>query len=311
MNFRSTITIPNYVQPNFMHGTLHALVRNSYYRHRIIVLYSDPRVVEPETNPTADFEYPADVGDRRPDGPVQPYRTVEDFVADHRQWLSDNYVEMVDVTKQVLDNKFKYPRWNGGTDTAFKDNLGLGMTETEWTVPNWDCDFHPGWHWDKPIFDFIESEKPTRKFLIPMHVQPLGVGSVTEVAAWDAWRDSPAISCHRLAVPTTRTGNSTTYVSEPEFFAFCRRTARRGERIVEPCGVRQRLHWLPAVLRASELREAGRYSLMGSGYDIEIDDRLGRMGFQKVGFADAFILHKGFPPIESGQCPVRATGGAR
>ncbi len=38
----STIVLPCFTQPNFLHDALHALVRNSFYRHRILVAGAIP-----------------------------------------------------------------------------------------------------------------------------------------------------------------------------------------------------------------------------------------------------------------------------
>lgn len=311
----STITIPCYTQPNFLHVALHALIANSYYRHRIIVLWSDPKQVNFESRGLVDdWEWQGDEI-------TQPYKSVREFLSMHGTWLSDNAIEVVDVTEEEIPFCERYARGEvfagktrpqGGVDIAFKNNVGLRMTKTEWTIPNWDCDFYPDKHWDKPIFDYALGGKHEREYLIPMHAQP-HVMTAEASASWDTWRDSPAISCHRLAMPTLARrkfnkegGEYTIYtVTEPEFFAFCDKARRPGAQIREKCGARSRLHWVPWIVPTAPVVESGGFSYQGSGYDIEFDDRLGRLGFTKVGFCDAFILHKGFPPLERGRCPLR------
>jgi hypothetical protein len=134
--------------------------------------------------------------------------------------------------------------------------------------------------------------------LVPMHVQPRPFAALP---TWDdPWTSARQVASNVLGMPTTRSVHVSSsdvrpWVTSEEFAAFCAKMARPGVTIEERPGVRSLLHWVPAMLRTRELVSAGGYSLMGCGYDLEIDNRLGALGFRKIGFCDSFQLHKGFP----------------
>lgn len=314
MSMSITITVPIYGQPNYLHSCLHALLKNSIFRHRIIVIWSDPTHVRMEDmfGTAADFEIDID----RNMG-VQTYNSMQDFINRHRVWLNDNHIEFVDVTdrsrafydKLVQDSagraldrdRFVYPVYRdlqGGVDIAFKNNVGLEMTTSEWTIPNWDADFYAGPGWDRPLLEYAQTiNANTKEMLLPSHVQPQYLPG--REAAWDAWVDSNSISCHRLTIPSSRQTRdlTATYVTDEDFTRFCERYRRPGGIIRESCGERKRLHWVPALLRTQHVIDIGGYCYKGSGYDLEFDDRLrDKGGFTKVGFQDAFVLHKGLVP---------------
>lgn len=300
----STITIPVYSQPHFLHTTLHALVRNSAYKHRIIIVWSDSDRIGPpfgqKPGGFTDFETTDKfIASRR-------FASVRHFLDDHAGWLRDHGIETLDVTDRALAFRESFARghvWHGaagtpegGVDTAFKNNLGLEVTDTEWTIPNWDCDFYPAPGWDRSVFDYAQREKPKRELLIPMHVQPKFM-TAGEAAKWNVWRDSPAVACHRLTIATTYSVGGQACVTDDDVKEFVRFEKRGGEIIREPAGKRERLHWVPWILRSDDLRSVGGFNYQGGGYDLEFDDRMGRLGFTKVGFCDAFVFHKAFPPV--------------
>ena len=292
MSYRSTIIIPNTCQPNFMHAALHGLVENSFYRHRIIVMWSEPgEGVETAT----DFEIVA--GERK-----KTFGSLRAFFDHHQGWLERNGVEVMNVTARAAAFRARFERgeiykdrpYEGGSAVAWMNNLALSLVKTEWAIPNWDADFYPGRHWDRSIFDYASSlSKTAKQYLIPMHVQPAAM-SLREAEAWDAWRDSGRISLHRMAIPTTRVVDGFAYVTDEEFAKFQQAWARPGETIREPCGRRERLHWVPWILRTDDFNRVGGFSYQGSGYDLDFDNRMGDAGFTKVGLCDSFIVHKGY-----------------
>jgi hypothetical protein len=257
-----------------MHAALHGLVENSYYRHRIIVIVSHA------ATPATDFEI---VDGKR----QRTFVSLDNYFTRHAEWLTANGVEIVYVDSQTFRDKHYRSEptrsgngWEGGVDTAFKNNCGLDLTVTEWTIPNWDADFYPAKHWDKPIFDYIRERDPRNEYLVPMHVQPALPDAVE--------------SCHRLAIPTAMSVDGFAYVTSPKWESFADCHAQAGQTIREPCGARAQLHWVPWILRTSDIRSIGGFSYMGSGYDLEFDNEFGRRGFTKVGFCDSFVLHKGY-----------------
>lgn len=288
-----TVMIPLFGHVNWMHVALHALRRNAVSPPKIVVAWSDPRISRKGTWAADSVNW---------DG--GPFPHMQAFVKDHHQWLVDNEVTVVDVTEQCTDFKARCQRgevptcthFDDGCDIAFKNNLSLDYVDTEWCVPNWDADFYPGPQWDRPLVEQIERGVPEKTILIPTHVQPDGQEWVRDLA--DAWEDTrERIACNRLAMysPTRET-------TEGEFFAFCQRWSRN-DVVRELCGVRDRLHWVPTLIRTDDVRRL-KYNYQGAGYDIEFDNRLGANGFHKLGFRDSFILHKGYIPLETGQCPL-------
>jgi len=302
--FASTITIPVLGQPHFLEAALVGLVKNSFYKHRIIVLKSNPDA----------FSDPDHAGQVRDwvivDGKATlTHESVDAMLAKRSDWLTEHNIRVIDVTTEAVAFQERYcrgevvagkTRVEGRTDVAFKNNLGLAATDTEWTIPNWDADFYPGLHWDKPLVDYARASSPHSKpMLVPQHAQPRWF---SELPAWgDPWAEARQVAANALTVPTTRKlADGKPWVTELEFFAYCARmrASDRIHRIHERPGARTRLHWVPAMLRTQQVRDVGGYELTGSGHDLLFDNKLGDQGFQKTGFLDAFILHKGYPPIE-------------
>lgn len=310
----STITIPCMNQPNFLHATLHGLVRHSVRRHRIIVVWSDPLEVAagtglPSPGPAADWE----VGGGEDVDP-QPVKSVRALLDSHAGWMREHGVEALDVTARTIDFFRRFVARqipghetglhpdsggpHGGVDIALKNNIGLEITDTEWTIPNWDADFFPAPGWDHSIFEYAPGRSGAREYLVPMHAQPVLVSPerAAQAAAgdWDPWRESP--SCHRMAIATSKNWRGCKWVTAADVASFAARHAKDGRQIRERCGARSRLHWVPWILPTGALKQAGGFSHMGPGYDLELDDRFGAMGYTKIGFEDSFIVHKGYVP---------------
>ncbi len=298
----ASIVTPNYSQPGFLAQTLAMLVRRSFYQHRIIVVWSDPERLDPGRIPAAsDYEICQD-GTHR-----QPFKSLRQFFSECASFLKRHNIQVVDCTEEALTTRARYERgevypgareWGGGVDAGFKCNIGVRHVTTPWVCGLWDADFTATQDWDRPIVDFMHSgEAHERDYLVPMHVQPAEVPSAADVERFDTWRDSPAISNHRLAIATNRVCGSASYVTQDDVAKYIARFSRPGQRIVEPCGQRARIHFLPAFVRTAEMRAAGGYSMMGCGVDTELDDRWGKRGGVKTSFCDAFILHKAVPPL--------------
>ena len=294
----STITIPVLGQPHLLEAALTSLIENSFYKHRIIVIMSEEPPDEHHTGGARDWK----IVDGRC---LKTYESVADLRAKRGAWLDVHGVEFVDVTEEAREFHARTRAVrvvDGGVDVAFKNNAGLKLTDTEWTIPNWDCDFFAGLHWDRPLVDYARLLAPSDKVsLVPMHVQPRLFDALP---VWsDPWESSRAVASNVLGMPTTRVvharseADTCPYVTADEFYAFCIRMARPGVQIHEKPGERSRAHWVPAMLRTRDVVDAGAYALIGCGYDLEFDNRLGDCGFRKVGFCDSFQLHKGYPPV--------------
>jgi hypothetical protein len=305
MSIVSTITVPAQGDPNYLHQCLHELIKNSYYKHRIIVIYDHPNPGVKEG--ARDFSIDPKTGER-----TQPHKNLDEFFTSHAGWLQENGIELRDVTDRYQLFYASYGRGEvypgktlaeGGVNIAFKDNVGLEMTTTEWMIPNWDTDFHPSMHWDKPIFDYaLNLSREIKEVVIPMHVQPQYMDG--NPADFDAWGTlSRSFARTHMAIPSRKRDNcGAVWVTEAEFFAYAERNKRSGL-IVERCGDREQLHWVPWILRTEEIRKIGGFNYQGSGYDLEFDDRLrDKGGFSKVGICDSFVLHKGWAPLADGVC---------
>ena len=292
----STIVIPLLGQPSLLRAALKGLVKHSFYKHRIVVIKSDVVVTCLATN--ADFRARMlgwdIIGNKR----VQRYDSVETYLDEDRHWLRENNIEVYDISREISDFLKQHATdvkiVEGGADIAFKNNYGLSITDTEWTIPNWDADFYPAPNWDKPLIEAAQY-MAHKTVIVPTHVQPQFFDSPPD---WkDVWVDSRAAASNRLAIPTTHSVDGCSYVTENEFIEFCASIKRPRDVIAEKPGVREKLHWVPALLRTDEVKSIGGYAYIGAGYDIEFDNRLGENGFMKYGYCDSFILHKGYPFI--------------
>lgn len=283
-----TIVIPeaNYVER--LATCLYGLVNQSYYNHKIIVVTSD-------------------IGDK------SDKNSIAHYMHTHRDFIESNDIQIMDislsrkVTSEFLIKSMqaqgKAYQWGGGADTAFKTNFGIDLATTEWVMPNFDDDFYPSENWDLNLFKIIDPK--LKAVYIPTHVQPYSFKFLKESYKMDlsdndidmewVWRKSREIACGRLIIPIHREPIS---IYESEWDEFVQKFSKK-ETLMEECGKRGVLHYLPMLYKKKDVIEIGGYSLKGTGYDIEIDDRLRNVGnYIKVSTCDSFILHKGF--IERG-----------
>lgn len=294
INFDCTIAIPMMSQPNFLAIALQGLVKHSILKHRTLVIYSRPEVQG--YAPARDY-----IMDTTLRG-YHKYTSIQDYHEKHKDWCMEHHIEFHDVTDKALafEEQYKagniYPGgiWAGGQDTAFKDNLGLVMTDTELIVNNFDADFYPGPGWDAPLAAILREHSEARVVAMPVHVQPYidRTHHIPEPRT-NIFEDTRHIACNRpiLSLPNERDNNQ---VYEQEWIGFVQ-TWKREETIYERCGVRDHLHWVPTMVRTKDAKEIiGEWGYKGPGYDLEMDDRCGRLGFMKVCPRTSFILHKGF-----------------
>ena len=89
--FKSTIIIPAFTHPNFLETTVEALIRNSFYKHKIMIVGSDPKKVDGR-NSADDFK--VDQNLKR----YQKYKSVNEFLRNRMAWLMKNNVAYVDAT---------------------------------------------------------------------------------------------------------------------------------------------------------------------------------------------------------------------
>lgn len=327
MNFKSTIIIPSFTHPNFLETTVEALVRNSYYKHQIMIVGSDPFKVDGR-NSADDFKVNKNF-ER-----YQKYKSVNEFLATRAEWLKKNgamYVDVTDAAKKLREEYAKGNVYKGktfmenGVDIAFKNNIGLELVRTEFVMPNWDDDFYPNWHWDKPLLDYAEKFTENDKFVfVPTHVQPY---VVNEEPKWEnLWEDARYEAPNRLVLPLVNKKDFT--LTEEDFFGFCQKFSN-DDAIVETCGKSSivknddgttkplftesilmtpdgnkktcakkdsysLVHYLPIMYRTKHICTVGGYSYMGTGYDMEMDVEMGRNGFFKISPRNSFIMHKGW-----------------
>ena len=287
----STIIIPMYSQANFLSTTLKGLIKHSIFKHRILVIYSRPEIFgEAMTRDYIILGSTLEKGHR--------YMSVPQYYERNKNWCDENHVEFHDITEQCIPFRRDYEAgviypngiWSGGQDTAFKDNIGLDMTDTEYVINNWDADFYPGPGWDAPLIHVLRQFHDKMAVAMPVHVQPY---TFEEIPKWtNIFEDSRHIANNRpvFALPKERQ-HSQIYDQEWVDFVY---TWQRDEMIYERCGVRDYLHWVPTMMRTSDARTIGPWGYKGSGYDLEMDDRCGALGFTKVCPRTSFILHKGF-----------------
>ena len=326
MSFKSTIIIPSFTHPNFLETTVEALVRNSFYKHKIMIVGSDPVKVDGR-NAADDFKVNQNF-ER-----YQKYKSVNEFLNNRENWLKKNNVVYVDTTDAAKKLRVEYAKGNvyggktfmeNGVDIAFKNNIGLELVTTDFVMPNWDDDFYPGWHWDKPLFDYADLFTEDDKFVfVPTHVQPY---LMRQYPKWEnAWTDARYEAPNRLVLPLVRRDQ---VLYESEFFSYCD-AMRRDDAIVETCGKSaiiakddgttkslftesiimkpdgtteflaardsySQVHYLPIMYRTNQIRTVGCYSYIGTGYDLEMDVQMGRNGFFKISPRSSFIMHKGW-----------------
>ena len=298
-----SILVPIYSQPNLLSLCLRGLVRNSVTNPRIIVLWSDAaRFGEPTVR---DWLFRPKTFEK-----YRKYGSVQEYIEKRRDFTQANNIEFADVTEQcyqfMLDCKAGkiggVDHWEGGVDIALKDNLGLGMTKTEFITPNWDSDFYPTPGWDAFMVDVMRKAGP-RSICVPIQMQPLEYEVLPEYD--DAWEDFRHIACARLTMPVPIRGvaltTGGTTISDEEQEAFWNRWKIDGVFREKP-GVRDRLHHFPVMYRTEELRNTlVGHSYIGSGYDVAIDNLCGELGFMKYSHLSAWISHKAYINCDEGE----------
>lgn len=283
MDLKTTILIPEYAHPNFLEICLQALFRNSRYKHDILVVGGDIKA------PANDFMYNKD-GHR-----YQKYSNIYEFLKANKKWLEDNNVTFIDTTERRKKFKEEYElsvgMYHGGVDTAFNDNIGAEHVKTKWFFWNWDDDFIAAPDWDVNLLKYIDDSRKDRVYL-PTHVQP-NFGAAKEnltINTKDVW-ESTHISIHRLPLPIT--GRAEAYLLESEMNEFVRANSR-DDTWEELCHVREKVHWVPMLIEKTFYQCIGGCNYQGPGYDIDFDDRLGRLGKIKVMSRSSFIIHRGY-----------------
>jgi hypothetical protein len=292
MTFDYTICIPVFTQPHFLSITLDGLVKHSRLNARILVVDSEQEDIRPQDTPRPDFY-------RHPDSHQEyyEYRDVKQFFDVHVDWLAAHHVEYFNVTnpfQQWWQQKKAgllggSTTFQGGMDIAFKNNWILPFVETEWVIPNWDADFYPMPDWDIRLFELTQTELCTnRTALIPTHVQP---SAMNTLPGWtDIWVESREIASPRLCLPTLSPDCAFT---DDELVEFYQAHKRDHLILSEIAGRRERLHWVPMAFRTEELREIiGPWNYQGGGYDIEFDNRCGKLGIRKLSHGASWIYHK-------------------
>lgn len=283
---KTTILIPEYTHPNFLEVCIEALIRNSRYKHDILVVGGDIEA------PACDFQYNKD-GQR-----CQKYSCIKDFLTTRKKWLEDNNVTFFDTTEQRAEFKAKIEHerddglYHGGIDTAFNDNIGAELIKTKWFFWNWDDDFIAAPDWDINLFKYIDESRHDRIYL-PTHVQPI-IGNIPEVVCIDpddVWNTSTHISIHRLALPIS--SRSEGYLLESEMNMFVEKNSRDDIR-EEGCGIRHKIHWVPMLIEKDFYLRIGGCNYQGPGYDIELNDRLGKLGITGIMSRSSFIIHRGY-----------------
>ena len=296
-----TIIVPLYRQPNHLATVLYGLVKNSVYKNRIIVVWSDPA----QFNHAKMQDFMVNMNLNR----FHKYDSVEDYIAKRGDWAAEHNIEFLDVTEQAkifqkefADGKYNpYTKWEDGVDTAWKDNIGIAMSNSEYTMPNYDADFFPSPGWDKILMDTL-AQLPPKSIVVPVQCQPLNFDKDPE---WKyAWNDCKYIACARLTIPivgreqnSPRGGNSIYEWEMEEFFN------RWKENVIlkEKPGARSILHHFPVLYRTEELKNVlgpEHIPLSGAGYDLRWDDDAGKKGFTKYTPRNSWCFHKAFVAVQ-------------
>jgi len=287
-----TIIIPEGRYVNRLAACLSGLVENSYYKHDILVITSD---IELEDISEGVLE--------------KRYNSVSHYMEKNKKFMKDNNIYFYNITlsKDIVSNfakkymldKVETHRWEGGTDTAFKDNFGIDLAKTDWIMPNFDDDFYPSKNWDLNLFKCIDDSK--KQVYIPTHIQPYAFGWLQrnypkvyrpkeQIDSDWVWNKSREIACARPIMPVDR---EPVFIYESEWNSFVEKFST-DKIITEPCAERRKLHYLPMLYKKEDIKSIGGFTLIGSGYEINVDDRFAHAGYSKVSVCNSFIIHKGF-----------------
>ena len=83
-------------------------------------------------------------------------------------------------------------------------------------------------------------------------------------------------------------------VSERSWHGYTAANAHSGPVHTEPCGTRDKCHWVPMLMHRDLLIRAGCWTIQDQdamSYDIALDNRLGEMGVTKRMPIDELVLH--------------------
>ena len=286
MNDGISIIIPCMDRANFLAVTLDGLSKYSETPLHIIVVNSDPADTPAADN--SDYFINAATGEKD-----SKYEHITDLLK--ARTYPNLRITYVDATKDVQEFRMQlvagmaHPENRdpfGGSDIAFKNNLGLAYVDTPWVIPNWDDDFYPDLHWDLHLLDVAAQYKRNTVF-IPRHVQAFTSAQIDSMEAngQTAFYGQPWFE---MTLPG--------YVTAAQWAEYC--NLHTHDKIVEETpGERTACHYLPMMYRTDEfLKTIGPYCYKGSGYELEMDDRCRELGFVKVSTHRSFILHKGYIP---------------
>lgn len=301
-----TIILPMLGQPNTLAFCLRGLVRNSRLKPKILVIWSRPE----EWGLSSASDYLIDYDTLRR---YKKYESVQQYIQERGQWCADNNIEFHDVTEASKEfraeyavSKYRDRPWQGGVDIAWKDHYGTALTKTKYVAENWDADFYPSPGWDEILINALEFYRTRydRVIAVPSQMQPM---YFAEDPHWeDPWKESPKIASARLTMPVwdkrrwSTEGNGDTFcaVYDSEFEDFVNKWGSNRVDEERP-GIRDRLHHFPVMYDTEQFKNViGGYSYMGSGYDVEIDNRCGAIGFQKISPRNSWIMHKGYIAVK-------------
>lgn len=280
-----TVVIPLYRQPNFLAQAIEGLVSRSVTNPEILVVWADTERTKEAFPHRAEWDNPCRDFVVGPDDARRThYASIQDYIARRGAWAMANGVTFYDSTDECIAVRKAAGDFVDGCDIAVKNNIGNRMVTTPYIVPNYDADFYPSRGWDAELLALAESA-PGKGAFIPVHVQPR-----TDYDPPADIEETRRIACNVLSwgVP-----HDHCHVTRDDWDSLVE-SLRSDRRISEPCGVRRDLHYLPMLFRTEEFKAAGDYSMIGTGYEVEMDDRLGRLGFMKHSNYRAFNLHKGF-----------------
>lgn len=284
-----TVIMPLFRQPNFLATALYGLVKNSTTNPKIIVVWSRQEAfVERSPRPPDWLVY--ENRER-----FREYATVQEFIARHGtgpdSWCARHNITFYDATEEghALRSELG-DAYIDGTDSAYKINLGIGMAETEYIVPNYDADFFPSEDWDGELYRLMREHNGPKQTWIPTHVQPKFYEVLPAWAENDELEASREIACTHLTWPVS----DPLCILHEDDWDDLSQYGLYGKRptIIEACGERRQAHWNPQAFRTEEFREYIKGFPWGTGTDLEVDNIAARAGFMKASSYRSFILHK-------------------
>lgn len=281
----TTIIIPELSKPHFLEHCIEALIRNSYYRHRILVIASGMRDI------IRDYTY-----DRNTKKKSYKYEFLENFFEERSKWLKDNNVTIIDITERAANFRKEYEKdgkfYEGGVDVSFKDNIGAEYIDNEgWFMWNWDDDFVAAPDWDINLFKHVD-ENDFNRVYVPTHTQPYFADNerIFTIDKNDVWTTSKHIATNAPTLPIfSRTEH---YLLESEMKEFVKLNSI-DDVMKEKCSIRRDVHWVPMLINKFLYSKIGGSNYQGCAYDLALDDTLGRLGIMKTTSRSSFIIHRG------------------